>query len=302
MEKEEKEKSMPHNVLLESWTKASMEFWKSAASMWPAAFGGTPTASGSAGEGGADTGAEDPLRMFREIWQTLFSLVITPQAGDSHPVSSFYEGMLKLSQPLWTGYFQLQKLWMEGVEKGEPRTDLEGFENLAQKITKTCFDMYEKEFGQILKMPQLGLTRVYQERANKTIEEFTHFQRALTEFMQLLLVPMEKAFNAVQTEIKNFEKQGRDALKDPKAHYQLWIKTMEEHYMVLLRSQEYTEALGNTMKALHDFRLSRSQLFMDLLQDLPIPTNRDMDELYRDLYLLKKRVKELEKKVKSYER
>jgi polyhydroxyalkanoate synthesis regulator phasin len=69
-----------------------------------------------------------------------------------------------------------------------------------------------------------------------------------------------------------------------------------------MRTPEYTVTLGNTMKALRDFRVARTQLFMDVLQDLPIPTNKDMDELYKDLYLLKKRVKELEKKVKGYER
>ena len=37
---------------------------------------------------------------------------------------------------------------------------------------------------------------------------------------------------------------------------------------------------------------------MDMLQNLPIPTNKEMDELYKDLYILKKRVKELERKVK----
>jgi class III poly(R)-hydroxyalkanoic acid synthase PhaE subunit len=169
-------------------------------------------------------------------------------------------------------------------------------------MTKFWSDMYEKEFGQVLKVPQLGLTRVYQGRVNETIEKFIEFQRALTEFMQLLLIPMEKAYIAVREEIKNVEKQGKEALKVSKAYYQLWIKTMEENYMVLMKSPEYTEILGNTAKALHDFRVVRSQLFMDILQELPIPTNREMDELYKDLYLLKKRVKELEKKVKSYER
>jgi class III poly(R)-hydroxyalkanoic acid synthase PhaE subunit len=302
MKKEEDEKSIPQNALLESWVKASTDFWKSSANMWPAAFGGTPAASGSAGKEGEDMSAEDPMRMFHEIWQTLFSLVSKPQAGDYHPVSSLYESMLKLSQPLWTGYLQLQKLWMEGEGKGAGVVELEGFANLAQKMTKFWSDMYEKEFGQVLKVPQLGLTRVYQGRVNETIEKFIEFQRALTEFMQLLLIPMEKAYIAVREEIKNVEKQGKEALKVSKAYYQLWIKTMEENYMVLMKSPEYTEILGNTAKALHDFRVVRSQLFMDILQELPIPTNREMDELYKDLYLLKKRVKELEKKVKSYER
>lgn len=303
MKKEEKENSMPQNALLESWVKASTDFWKSTASAWPAAFGGTPSAPGSSGKEGEEVSAEDPMRMFHEIWQTLFSLVSKPQAGDYHPVSSFYESMLKLSQPLWTRYLQLQELWMEGEGKGGAAVvEIEGFANLAQKMTRFWSEMYEKEFGQLLKMPQLGLTRFYQERANRTIETFTHFQRALTEFVQLLLIPMEKAYIAVQEEIKNAETQGKGPLKNPKAYYQLWIKAMEENYMVLLKSPEYTEKLGNTTKALHDFRMSRSRLLMDILQDLPIPTNKDMDELYKDLYLLKKRVKELEKKVNSYER
>jgi len=32
---------------------------------------------------------------------------------------------------------------------------------------------------------------------------------------------------------------------------------------------------------------------------LPVPTNKEMDELYKEFHLLKKRVNELEKKVKS---
>ena len=298
MNKEEKEKSMPQDALLESWIKASTDFWKSAASMWPATFGGTSSASGSAEKEGENMGDEDPVKMFSEIWQALFNLINKPVTGEFHPTSSLPEWMLKASQPLWSGYLLLQKQWMAGEEKvsaGEP----EGFANLSQKMTKACFEMYEKEFGQILKMPQLGLTRVFQERVNQTIEKFTQFQGALTEFVQLLLIPMEKAYNAVQEEIKNVEKEGKDALKDSKAYYQFWIKKMEENYMVLLKSPEYTVTLGNTMKALRDFRVARTQLFMDILQDLPIPTNKDMDELYKELYLLKKRVKELEKKVKK---
>lgn len=302
MTKEENEKSIPQNTLPEFWVKASMDFWKSTANMWSAAFGVAQSTSEPNGKEGDDKSSQDPMRMFQEIWQILFSLVSKPQAGDYHPTSYLYELMLKLSQPLWTGYLQLQNLWMEGEGKGAEVLEVEGFANFAQKMTNAWFDMYEKGFGQLLKMPQLGLTRFYQERANRTIETFTYFQRAMTEMIQLLLIPMEKASIAVRKEIKNVEKQGKDALKDAKAYYQLWIKVMEGNYMVLLKSPEYTETLGKTMKALHDFRLARSQLLMDMLQDLPIPTNRDMDELYKDLYLLKKRVKELEKKVKSHER
>jgi len=301
MNKEEKEKSMPQGTLLESWIKASTDFWKSTASMWPAPFGGISPVPGEAGKEGGDKSTADSWEMFPEIWQALFNLINKPVTGEFHPVSSLPEWMLKASQSLWSRYLLFQKQSMEGEEKVSTG-ELEGFANLSQKMTKAWLEMYEKEFGQILNMPQLGLTRVYQERVNQTIEKFTQFQRSLTEFVQFLLIPMEKTYLAVQAEIKNLEEQGKETLKDSKSYYQLWIRKLEGNYMALLKSAEYTEKLGETMKALHDYRVVRMQFLMDVLQDLPIPTNKDMDELYKDLYLLKKRVKELEKKVKSYER
>ncbi len=63
----------------------------------------------------------------------------------------------------------------------------------------------------------------------------------------------------------------------------------------MLRSENYIETLRNTLSALYDYRKVRQQFLIDLLQDLPIPTNREMDEVYKDLYLIKKRLAKLEK-------
>ena len=70
--------------------------------------------------------------------------------------------------------------------------------------------------------------------------------------------------------------------------------------MRLLRSDEYLNTLGETLNKLYDFREARAEFFMDQLQNLPIPTNRDMDELYGDLQILKRRVKELEREVAKW--
>lgn len=301
MKKEEKEKSMPQDALLESWIKASTDFWKSTASMWPAPFGGISPVTGEGGKEGEDKSAEDSWNMFSEIWQALFNLINKPVTGEFHPVNSLPEWILKASQPLWSGSLLFQKQWREGEGKVSEGAR-EGFASLSQKMTKAWLEMYEKEFGQILNMPQLGLTRSYQERVNQTIEKFIHFQGALTEFVQYLVIPMEKAYLTVQEEIEKLEEQGKLTLKDAKPYYEMWIRILEGDYMAVLKSDEYTKKMGKTMKALHDYRVMRMQFLMDVLQDFPIPTNRDMDELYKDLYLLKKRVKELEKKVKNHER
>jgi hypothetical protein len=42
-------------------------------------------------------------------------------------------------------------------------------------------------------------------------------------------------------------------------------------------------------------------VLVDVLQSLPIPTNREMDELYKEFHALKKTVKEMAKKIKKLE-
>jgi class III poly(R)-hydroxyalkanoic acid synthase PhaE subunit len=205
--------------------------------------------------------------------------------------------MLKMLQPLWGYSIKLQKQWAEmtgATATGEP----ENMAELAKQMTKTFYEAQGEDFRKILNVPQLGLNRYYQERINKAIEKASDFQSALTEFLQLLMIPMEKSYYGVQEEIVKLEKEGKAAIKDSRALYQLWIQKLEDHYMALLRSDEYMKTLRETLNSLHDFRAARSEFFMDLLQNLPIPTNKEMDELYKDLYILKKRVKELERKVK----
>ena len=50
------------------------------------------------------------------------------------------------------------------------------------------------------------------------------------------------------------------------------------------------------MDALTAFIAARQEVLEDTLKSMPVPTTKDMDELYKEIYLLKKRIRELEKK------
>jgi class III poly(R)-hydroxyalkanoic acid synthase PhaE subunit len=205
--------------------------------------------------------------------------------------------MLKMLQPFWGYSIKLQKQFAEmtgATATGEP----ENMAEIVKQMTKSFYDAQGEDFRKILNVPQLGLNRYYQERFNKAIEKASDFQSALTEFLQLLMIPVEKSYYGVQEEIAKMEKEGKAAIKDSHALYQLWIQKLEDHYMKLLRSDDYMNTQTETLNKLHDYRTARAEFFMDQLQNLPIPTNRDMDELYKNLHILKKRVKELERKVK----
>ena len=50
-------------------------------------------------------------------------------------------------------------------------------------------------------------------------------------------------------------------------------------------------------------RRREQEILEDMLQTLPVPKQREMDELYKEIYLLKKRIKALEKRseIQGYE-
>lgn len=298
MSEKEKSQQSAQNVVYADWVKSQVGAWEEAvtrtAQAWQVPLGAAP---GADGEPAKPPGPDEIGKGLVEFFQALSSIVGTPRPGDFQSAKSVPDLMVKMLQPFWGYSIKLQKQWAEmtgATAAGEP----ENMAEIVKQMTKTFYDGQAEDFRKILNVPQLGLNRYYQERFNKAIEKASDYQSALTEFLQLLMIPVEKSYYAVQEEIAKLEKEGKAAIKDSRGLYQLWIQKLEDHYMALLRSDDYMNTLRETLNCLHDYRAARAEFFMDLLQNLPIPTNKDMDELYKDLHILKKRVKELERKVK----
>ena len=80
-----------------------------------------------------------------------------------------------------------------------------------------------------------------------------------------------------------------------KTYYNLWIKVLEGHYMELYKTEEFSDTLADTLTALNDFSEARQTVVNDVLKMNSIPTNKELDDLYKEIYLLKKRVRACEK-------
>ena len=65
--------------------------------------------------------------------------------------------------------------------------------------------------------------------------------------------------------------------------------------MKLFQSDDYLQSLAKTINALNEYIRARRTVLEDALKSLPIPTETDMDELYKEIYELKRRLRALEK-------
>ena len=264
--------------------------------MWPA--------FNTAGGVKPDSKRDDKTSRFQKSWESTqktwkaWSQIITePETMKTLLKES---GMLpeiffKIAQTGLNSFVYLQKQWFERAEKVQESTKSYTFENIDEDAVKVWTKLYETELRKIFNIPQLGLTRFYQEKMIKSVDKFNIFQSNLTEFFRLLSLPMEQSFQILQEQLTELADQS-NLPEDSKAYYQMWIKILEGHYMKLFQSSEYTQILNKTLHSMSEFSEAKKELLQDtLLYMLPVPTQKEMDELYKEIYLLKKRIKELEK-------
>jgi hypothetical protein len=238
----------------------------------------------------------DALLSIIKTWGTLSSAMSEPSAAGAiaSGMASLPDIMSKFFQTGMSGFLKIHEQIADKLKDLGKRTEAYRFENLDQDSIKVWSDFYDKEIRQYLRVPQLGLVRFYQERFYQTIDKFNVFSTTFAEFMHVLMLPMEKAFMVLHDKIEEQIREGKTP-EDPHEYYRLWVKILEGHYMTLFKTPEYSKTLADTMKTYEEYLSARNQIVTDAMQSLPIPTNKDLDDLYDELYHLKKRIKDLEK-------
>jgi len=278
------------------WMKISMKFWESTASMWPTfnTVGGIKP----------DSKKDEKISRIQKSWESTqktwkaWSQIFTePETIETlfKESGGLPEIFLKIARTGLNSFVHLQRQWLHKAGKVQESTKSYTFENIDEDAVNIWTKLYETELRKIFNIPQLGLTRFYQEKMIRSVDKFNMFQSTLTEFLRLLSLPMEKSFQVMQEKLTELADKG-NLPEDSKAYYQMWIKILEGHYMTLFQSFEYTKLLHKTLHSMSEFSEAKKELLQDtLLYMLPVPTQKEMDELYKEIYLLKKRIKKLEK-------
>ena len=283
-------------TLLSAWIKSATDFWGSMLqSLSRSETDFTGTASPETGSKEKSRSRES-FETVLKTWQTLSSV-----AGDTGAMEALSnlghvmpDILVKMVRAAWQGVFNLQQQWIEKAGRIGRSTQAYSFENLDEDVFKAWTDVYEQEFRQFFYLPQLGLTRIYQEKFNQAADKLNRLQAVLGEFMTIFYMPMEKSFKVLQDKVAKMAEAG-ELPEDYNAYYRLFIKILEGHYMTLYKSPEYLSVMDKTLTALEEFLMARETIAQDMLKMLALPTQKELDELYREIYNLKKKIRSLEK-------
>ena len=239
----------------------------------------------------------ESIQTVAKMWQTMLSALSEPAALEHFQKATQMTPDLALgfAQTCLQSFTGLQTQVGEWIQKRGAALSTADMQELDKELIRKWADAYEKEFSQYLKLPQIGLGRFYQERALQAVDKMNCLQATLSEFLHLLTQPVEKSLKSLQEKMAEMTQAGPLDEKS-KTYYNLWIKMLEGHYMELFKDPEYSSTLVRTLQALNEYVESRHAVVNDVLKQLNIPTHQDLDELYKEIYLLKKRMRAYEKK------
>lgn len=231
-------------------------------------------------------------------WQSMATAMSTPESVKALMKGSgaMPEMLVTLAQTSLESYLALQQNLIRQLGRVGDSVKAYQFDGIEENVFRLWTDIYEREFQRYFKIPQLGLLREYQEKACEAADKYNLFQAHMAEFLRMLGLPFTHALQVMQDELVKHAEQGKLS-DDPRFYYQMWVKVLEGHFMTLFQTPEYVETLARTINTLADYSAARDEALEDMIGVLPVARKSEMDDMARELYEVKKRLKQLEKKV-----
>lgn len=283
-----------------NWMDAAAKFWETSLKLQTDAMENMSGMMNLFNTEANRSKADTAFKMGSSINKFVFSFLSNPanltgfaSASEVIPVLA-----MNMANNLTAGFAEIQSMLAEKSSKlGSDFKEIK-MDEFNTGIYQIWKELYESDFQKFYHIPQLGLTRNYQEQINDAADKGNRFFIAFSEFMSLLSAPLEKAGASVMEAYQKMVDENQIS-DEPKEIYKLWIKTLEGYYMQLLQSSEYNRAMNELINCQAEYKKATGQIMSTCYKQLQIPTNQDLDELYRDIYLLKKKLRTVEKEQKA---
>ncbi|BCS94848.1 hypothetical protein DSLASN_04800 [Desulfoluna limicola] len=296
------QKGMDPTQFMDAVVKNSTRFWEGMAGFtWPTQE--TPEGSKGAGTESESFNPWEPWEPAMEAWKQFQESCSSETFADPfHLVKE--EGFKKFEQATKDGWEKLLSMgegltppfsWAQSpfswaqAPFGVGASELFGGKDTFKEILK----LMSGEMNRFISIPPLGLSRNYQGKVVEVVDKGNQFLLTLGEYMFLMFSPLEQAMQMVQATVKGLTDEERRSLT-PESVYETWLKELEQGYFTLYGSEEYLGLLKRLVSAMGEFNLARQNYMSDCLKLMGIPSESDLDDLYRDLYSLKKKISSLE--------
>jgi class III poly(R)-hydroxyalkanoic acid synthase PhaE subunit len=169
--------------------------------------------------------------------------------------------------------------------------------------TQEFFDQWLKVYnastGRLTEMPAIGPSREKSEKMMKGFSTFVNLYIAGMDSNSNLQSVFTEAMRRMR-EKTSTEMEGEISTEKYKDFYKIWIETYSETFKEFSKSDHFALDMGRLNSHLMDFqKYNREMLEENYLKPMNLPTKTEIDEINKELYFLKKTVKELTSQIKE---
>ena len=159
---------------------------------------------------------------------------------------------------------------------------------------------YEATYGRIIDMPVMGPSREGADRLRKNFEATINLHAAWAQSIASFQSAFMEATRRTQEKMEERVAAEGVSPSSYKGYYDLWMETYSETFKEFLKSRFFATDLAKLTSNSMDFQKSSRELIEEnLLRPANLPTRTEIDDLSKEVYLLKKRVKELARDLRS---
>lgn len=215
-----------------------------------------------------------------------------------------FQGLMLDSQSYYNTYFNSLENFLGPWSQA--------YQNIAEIYMKTIFEdpmslsdalkewkaAYDKTFGILVKSPVVGSSREMLEQNNKAIDAMIDMLVSVSEFMtKASSVGYKYSKEAFADYVESLEKGGKT--KTFKEFYDMWSKHVEDAIEAYFYTDEFSKLIARTADSAMIFKIEYDKVIEKALADLPIVTMSQVDNVYKNVYELRRELREVKKELEE---
>ena len=166
----------------------------------------------------------------------------------------------------------------------------ETLNKIHDEVTQHYLEFYQQSVGKYIGAPQFGIQREASHQIMTAIDSYHRFMVALGDFLVAFSKPLKTALQIVQQSVR--DKEGADeGFKSAKEVYNFAVNILDETYDDWLKSPEGVQSVVKMVNHYLDYQKKLNPVKDSWLKSLSIPTKKEMADVYRGIYDLKKKTR-----------
>jgi hypothetical protein len=211
----------------------------------------------------------------------------TPKGGSPDDFEFFNQAMKK-GMEVGRFYLDMMNTFSRSVNVAFDREpDREAQQEIQDEISQKSLKTYQEIIGKYLTMPQLGLGREALQKGMLSLDACNRLMISVGEFVIKFNIPFKEAMDALQRSMKE-----KKDIKSPRDLYDILVPILDERYDDYLKSPEGVQDVMDVIEAYLDYEDKLNGVREEWFKSQSLPSKKDMDEVYRNIHHLKKRMRQ----------